>query len=115
MSLVGGLLDIFIQAFTSYDGPRLLPQLPVIGIAIVEHDEIPLNLEHSVQNISFLSINENILRLMKYRHKFHLFLKVKDETLLSWHSHSSLIFLQSLYYTTTGHFFLIRNFELASL
>jgi hypothetical protein len=34
---------------------------------------------------------------MKYPRKFHSFLKVKKETLQSWHSYSSLIFHQSLH------------------
>jgi hypothetical protein len=55
-----------------------------------------LNLEHSVQNISFLNIYEKVLYLMKYHAKFNLFLKFKDEMLQSWYSLSLLIFLQSL-------------------
>jgi hypothetical protein len=56
-----------------------------------------LNLEHSVQNISFPNIYENILHLIKYCCKFHPFLMVKDKTFHNWHCHSSLIFLQSLH------------------
>jgi hypothetical protein len=55
-----------------------------------------------MQNISFLNIYENILRLTKYHCKFHLFLKVKDEMLQSRHSRSSLIFFQLLYTLSRG-------------
>jgi len=47
-----------------------------------------LNLEHSVQNVSSQHIWKFFLHLTKYHHKFHIFLKVKDEKLGSWHSRS---------------------------
>ncbi len=82
-----------------YDtGPKTIASVILIYSWVFHITMKYLNLEHFVQNISFLNMYENVLRLMKYHCKFHLFLKVKDEMLQSWHSHNSLIFLQSLYY-----------------
>jgi hypothetical protein len=45
----------------------------------------------------FFNVYENVLHLMKYLRKFHTILRVKNETLQSWHSCSLQIFYQSLY------------------
>ncbi len=60
---------------TSYDWPRLLslPSSYILSYCIARWNSKYLNLEHSVQNISFLNIYENVLHLMNYQHKFHLF------------------------------------------
>jgi hypothetical protein len=54
-----------------------------------------LNLEHSAQNVSSPTNMKIVLRLIKYHSKFHIFLKVKDETVQSWHFCSSLILLHN--------------------